>query len=186
MRSEARSTIGVVDLARRLPALIPELPTMAKGVLGLIRTPDAKESIGLVFQRAAAAHPRRTFLRFEGDSLSYRNANIRVNRYAHVLTDLGVSRGDVVGILGKNAPETLLIALAAVKLGALRGCSTTISAETCSRTASRCSTAASSWCPRRAARRWTRSTNRPPWPRWCTSATSTGSREGRRRQPRGV
>ncbi|AII05075.1 long-chain-acyl-CoA synthetase [Rhodococcus opacus] len=121
MRSEARSTIGVVDLAKRLPAIIPELPIMAKGVLGLIRTPDAKESIGLVFQRAAAAHPRRTFLRFEGESLSYRNANIRVNRYAHVLADLGVARGDVVGILGKNSPETLLIALAAVKLGAAAG-----------------------------------------------------------------
>ncbi len=94
---------------------------MAKGVLGLIRTPDARESIGLVFQRAAAAHPRRTFLRFEGESLSYRNANIRVNRYAHVLADLGVARGDVVGILGKNSPETLLIALAAVKLGAAAG-----------------------------------------------------------------
>lgn len=121
MRSEARSTIGVVDLARRLPAMIPELPIMARGVLGLIRTPDARESIGLVFQRAAAAHPRRTFLRFEGESLSYRNANIRVNRYAHVLADLGVARGDVVGILGKNSPETLLIALAAVKLGAAAG-----------------------------------------------------------------
>ncbi|NDV06314.1 long-chain-acyl-CoA synthetase [Rhodococcus sp. IEGM 248] len=121
MRSEARSTIGVVDLAKRLPAMIPELPIMAKGVLGLIRTPDARESIGLVFQRAAAAHPRRTFLRFEGESLSYRNANIRVNRYAHVLADLGVARGDVVGILGKNSPETLLIALAAVKLGAAAG-----------------------------------------------------------------
>ncbi|MFC9551304.1 long-chain-acyl-CoA synthetase [Rhodococcus sp. NPDC056960] len=121
MRSEARSTISLVDLAWRLPAMIPELPIMARGVLGLIRTPDAKESIGLVFQRAAAAHPRRTFLRFEGNSLSYRNANIRVNRYAHVLADRGVSRGDVVGILGKNSPETLLIALAAVKLGAAAG-----------------------------------------------------------------
>ncbi|WP_072687991.1 long-chain-acyl-CoA synthetase [Rhodococcus marinonascens] len=121
MRSEARSTISLVDLARRLPAMIPELPSMAKAVRGLIRTPDAKESIGLVFQDAAAAHPRRTFLRFEGKSLSYRAANVRVNRYAHVLADLGVSRGDVVGILGKNSPETLLIALAVVKLGAAAG-----------------------------------------------------------------
>ncbi|AOW94330.1 long-chain-acyl-CoA synthetase [Rhodococcus sp. WMMA185] len=121
MRSEARSTISLVDIARRLPAMIPELPSMAKGVRGLIRTPEARESIGLVFQNVAAAHPRRTFLRFEGKSLSYRAANVRVNRYAHVLADLGVSRGDVVGILGKNSPETLLIALAAVKLGAAAG-----------------------------------------------------------------
>jgi fatty-acyl-CoA synthase len=83
MRSEARSTISVVDLAWRLPAMIPELPIMAKGVRGLMRTPDAKESIGLVFQRVAAAHPGRTFLKFEGESLSYASANARVNRYAH-------------------------------------------------------------------------------------------------------
>jgi fatty-acyl-CoA synthase len=121
MRSEARSTISVVDLAWRLPAMIPELPIMAKGVRGLMRTPDAKESIGLVFQRVAAAHPGRTFLKFEGESLSYASANARVNRYAHALADLGVARGDVVGILGKNLPETLLIALAVVKLGATAG-----------------------------------------------------------------
>ncbi|MEV0945692.1 long-chain-acyl-CoA synthetase [Rhodococcus sp. NPDC049939] len=121
MRSESRSTVSLIDLATRLPAVIPELPSMAKGVRGLIRTPEAKESIGLVFQKAAAAHPRRTFLRFEGKSLSYRAANIRVNRYAHVLAERGVTRGDVVGVLGKNSPETLLIALAVVKLGATAG-----------------------------------------------------------------
>lgn len=121
MRLDARSTISLVDLVWRLPAMIPELPTMARGVLGLARKPDARESIGLVFQRAAHAHPRRSFLRFEGKSLSYRAANVRVNKYAHALADLGVTRGDVVGILGKNSPETLLITLAAVKLGAAAG-----------------------------------------------------------------
>ncbi|MFZ2178657.1 MAG: long-chain-acyl-CoA synthetase [Rhodococcus sp. (in: high G+C Gram-positive bacteria)] len=121
MRSEARSTITLVDLALRLPAMIPELPLMAKGAVGLLRTPDAKESVGLVFQRVAAAHPRRDFLRFEGESISYADANARVNRYAHALADLGVGRGDVVGILGKNTPETLLVTLATVKLGAAAG-----------------------------------------------------------------
>lgn len=121
MRSEARSTITLVDLALRLPAMIPELPLMAKGAVGLLRTPDAQESVGLVFQRVAAAHPRRDFLRFEGESISYADANARVNRYAHALADLGVGRGDVVGILGKNTPETLLVTLATVKLGAAAG-----------------------------------------------------------------
>ncbi|MFD4367899.1 long-chain-acyl-CoA synthetase [Rhodococcus sp. NPDC058521] len=121
MRSEAPSTIGIVDFVRQIPTVIPDLPIMARGVKGLIRKPDARESIGLVFQKAAKANPRRPFLRFEGDSITYEEANERVNRYAHALEDLGVVRGDVVGILGKNTPETLLLALATVKLGATAG-----------------------------------------------------------------
>lgn len=44
-----------------------------------------------------------------------------MNRYADVLRGRGVDRGDVVGVLAKNTPEALLIALAAVKLGAAAG-----------------------------------------------------------------
>ncbi|NLU83866.1 long-chain-acyl-CoA synthetase [Rhodococcus sp. HNM0569] len=117
----ARTTVGVVDLAKQLPSLIPDLPIMAKGALGFLRKPTAHESIGHIFQKAAHAHPERPFVRFEGKTLTYGDANDRVNRYAHALEGLGTSRGGVVGILGKNAPETLLLALAAVKLGAAAG-----------------------------------------------------------------
>src|SRR5690606_16256887 len=69
----------------------------------------------------ADRNPERTFLRFEGQSLSYGDANAQVNRYAAVLTSQGVRRGDVVAVLMGNRPETLLVALAAVKLGAAAG-----------------------------------------------------------------
>ncbi|MGC0362976.1 fatty-acyl-CoA synthase [Rhodococcus sp. 27YEA15] len=121
MSSEARSTIGVVDLAVRLPSMITEVPALLHGVTGLMRKPSAKESIGLIFQKAAHENPARPFLRFEGRSTSYGDANKQVNRYADVLSGRGVVRGDVVAVLAKNTPEALLIALAAVKLGAAAG-----------------------------------------------------------------
>ena len=55
--------------------------------------------------------PGVTILRFEGDTLSYGEANAQVNRYANVLTAQGVRTGDVVGILMENKPEALLLEL---------------------------------------------------------------------------
>ncbi|MBJ7352879.1 MAG: long-chain-acyl-CoA synthetase, partial [Rhodococcus sp.] len=80
-----------------------------------------KVSIGLIFQDAAAKNSTRPFVRFEGESISYKDANALVNQYAAVFTDRGVVRGDVVGVLSKNRPEALFAALAAVKLGATAG-----------------------------------------------------------------
>lgn len=121
MTSEARNTVGLLDLAVKLPSMITEVPILLQGALGLTRKPSAKESIGLIFQKNAHAHPSRPFIRFEGHATSYGEANEQVNRYADVLRARGVQRGDVVAILGKNTPESLLIALAAVKLGAAAG-----------------------------------------------------------------
>ncbi|MCD7049141.1 long-chain-acyl-CoA synthetase [Rhodococcus sp. BH2-1] len=117
----AASTIGLVQLALQLPRMATEIPSLARGALGLTRKPDARESIGRVFQDLARRQPDRPFIRFDGASISYRQANERVNRYADALVQQGVERGDVVGILMKNRPETLLLTLAAVKLGAVAG-----------------------------------------------------------------
>ena len=117
----AASTIGLVQLALQLPRMATEIPSLARGALGLTRKPDARESIGRVFQDLARRQPDRPFIRFDGASISYRQANERVNRYADVLVQQGVERGHVVGILMKNRPETLLLTLAAVKLGAVAG-----------------------------------------------------------------
>lgn len=117
----AASTIGLVQLALQLPRMATEIPSLARGALGLTRKPDARESIGRVFQDLARRQPDRPFIRFDGASISYRQASERVNRYADVLVQQGVERGDVVGILMKNRPETLLLTLAAVKLGAVAG-----------------------------------------------------------------
>ena len=121
MSSEARDKIGLLDLAAKLPSMITEVPILLKGASGLLRKPSAAMSIGQILQQNAAAHPTRPFIRFEGHATSYGDANEQVNRYADVLRTRGAQRGDVVAILGKNTPESLLIALAAVKLGAAAG-----------------------------------------------------------------
>lgn len=112
-------TLG--GIVSKLPRMAADLPIVLRGVAGMARRPSARETIGSVFQKVADRNPERTFLRFEGQSLSYGDANAQVNRYAAVLTSQGVRRGDVVAVLMGNRPETLLVALAAVKLGAAAG-----------------------------------------------------------------
>ncbi|PTR30237.1 fatty-acyl-CoA synthase [Rhodococcus sp. OK519] len=117
----AASKISLVQLALQLPRMATELPSLVRGAIGLTRKPDARDSVGSVFQELARRQPDRPFIRFEGASISYGDANERVNRFADVLVQHGVRRGDVVAILMKNRPETLLLTLAAVKLGAVAG-----------------------------------------------------------------
>lgn len=121
MAVDARQKIGVTDLAVALPKMVTEVPSLLRGLAGFTRKPHHKASIGQVFQDAAAKNGSRPFIRFEGESTSYSDANAIVNRYASVFADLGVARGDVVAVLSKNRPEALYAALAAVKLGATAG-----------------------------------------------------------------
>ncbi|MFD0365597.1 long-chain-acyl-CoA synthetase [Nocardia sp. GCM10030253] len=119
--TEARSTVSLFDVVKRLPGMAVDAPSMLRSALGMRIRPDDKSSVGLYFQRNAHRHPDRPFLRFEGRTVSYGDANAQVNRYANVLTARGVRRGDVVGVLMTNRPETLFVVLASVKLGATVG-----------------------------------------------------------------
>ena len=121
MSTDARDTISVFDLAKALPAMALDAPGMLRNARGMLVGPKDKASIGLYFQRVAHRRPDRVFLRFEGRSYTYRAANGEVNRYAAVLSARGVSRGEVVGVLMTNRPETLFTVLAVLKLGATVG-----------------------------------------------------------------
>ncbi|MFI9509217.1 long-chain-acyl-CoA synthetase [Nocardia sp. NPDC052566] len=121
MTTDVRSTVSLLDLAKRLPAMALEVPGMMRSAPGMLVRPDDKSSVGLFFQRNAHRHPDRPFLRFEGRAYTYGEANAEVNRYASVLAAHGVRRGDVVGVLMTNRPETLFVALATVKLGGTVG-----------------------------------------------------------------
>ncbi|MEU4319944.1 long-chain-acyl-CoA synthetase [Nocardia fluminea] len=121
MSTDARDTISVFDLAKALPAMALDAPGMLRNARGMLVGPKDKASIGLYFQRVAHRRPDRLFLRFEGRSYTYRAANGEVNRYAAVLSARGVSRGEVVGVLMTNRPETLFTVLAVLKLGATVG-----------------------------------------------------------------
>src|SRR6201995_3778484 len=118
----AGDTVGLTDIAARLPALVLDAPIVARAPLTafLVRG-SAKKSIGRVFQDRAARYPDHVFIRFDDERLTYREANETVNRYAATLAERGVGRGDVVGVIMRNSARTLLVMLAAVKLGAIAG-----------------------------------------------------------------
>lgn len=117
-----RGTVGLLDIATRVPGLLLDTPVILRGaVTGFMARPSAKTSIGKVFQERAARHSDRIFLKFEDQQLTYGEANSTVNRYAAVLAARGVGRGDVVGVMLKNSPNAALLMLAAVKCGAVAG-----------------------------------------------------------------
>jgi fatty-acyl-CoA synthase len=118
----ARTAVKLTDIMSRLPAVMADTPVIVRGVLtGLLAQPGSKKSIGTVFQDRAARYGDRVFLRFGDQQLTYRDANAAANRYAAVLAARGVGRGDVVGIMLRNSPNTVLAMLAAVKCGAVAG-----------------------------------------------------------------
>jgi len=119
--TDTRATVSLFDIVKQLPRMAFDAPSMLRGAIGMLVRPDSESSVGLYFQRNAHRHPDRPFLRFEGETFSYGAANAQVNRYARVLADRGVRRGDVVGVLMTNRPETLFVVLATVKLGATVG-----------------------------------------------------------------
>lgn len=115
-------TLTPLDLAKGLPSLISDLPTVLRGLQIVQMSKDTdKVSIGKRFQALAAKQPDSPFLRFLGTEVSYGEANRQANRIAAVLKAHGVTRGDTVGICMANRTEVLLSLLAAVKVGASVG-----------------------------------------------------------------
>ena len=118
----ARKPVGLAAVATGVPSVLADLPVIVRGALtGLVARPDSHKSIGTVFQDRAARFGDRVFLKFGDDQLTYRDANAAANRYAAVLAARGVGHGDVVAIMLRNSPRTVVAMLAAVKCGAVAG-----------------------------------------------------------------
>ncbi len=79
---------------------------------------DEKTSLATAFEDAVAAHPDRIMLIFEGQEWTYREFNGLVNRFARLLQEQGVARGDSVALLMENRAEFVLSMLAILKVGA--------------------------------------------------------------------
>ena len=120
--SGTRNSVGLLDIATRVPGLLMDSPAIVRGVVtGFLARPSAKTSIGKVFQDRAARYGDKVFLRFGDESLTYAEANETVNRYAAVMAARGVGHGDVVGIMLRNSVDPVLLMLAVVKCGAISG-----------------------------------------------------------------
>ena len=114
--------ISLRDILRGVAAMRSGLPSIIRSIPALIPTPPTrKKSIGTCFVRTANKYPDRYFLRFQGTSITYREANAQANRIADYLSKQGIGRGDVVAVLSGNHPSVVLASLGIVKLGAIAG-----------------------------------------------------------------
>jgi natural product biosynthesis luciferase-like monooxygenase protein len=69
------------------------------------------------FEAQVAKTPDATALIFEDQSLSYAELNARANRAAHVLREMGVGPGQVVGLCTRRSVDLMVGALAILKAG---------------------------------------------------------------------
>ncbi|MDT4740621.1 long-chain fatty acid--CoA ligase [Bradyrhizobium sp. WYCCWR 12699] len=73
-----------------------------------------------LIDRNAAFSPDKTAIVFEGERLSYAAFAARIERTATALKqELGVGRGDRVGILSQNRPDYLVLLYACARMGAM-------------------------------------------------------------------
>jgi long-chain acyl-CoA synthetase len=68
---------------------------------------------------AAAAHPGRPALSFQGGTLTYRELKDNVDRFASALHALGVAKGDRVALVLPNCPQHVIAFFAALRIGAV-------------------------------------------------------------------
>ena len=67
-------------------------------------------------ERSAAFTPDKLAIRFAGDQLDYTAFEEHIRRTGSRLAALGVGRGDLVAVLGRNHPEMLALLFACVEI----------------------------------------------------------------------
>jgi len=72
-----------------------------------------------VLTRTATRFPDRVALVYEGTSLTYRELDTLVNRFASFLCSLGIKKGDVIAILLPNLVSTVVAYYGGLKAGAV-------------------------------------------------------------------
>jgi len=75
--------------------------------------------LGALFDDTVAAHPDKTAIIFLDNPVSYRQLKRYVDSFATALYDLGVRKGDVIGIRLPNCVHYVIAYYAAMKLGAV-------------------------------------------------------------------
>ncbi|WP_298430483.1 AMP-binding protein [Ottowia sp.] len=78
-------------------------------------------TMGSVVRRSAAQYPDRVAMIFRDERVTFRDYNLRVNRCAHALRGLGLSKGDHFAVLGRNSIQYLEMCHASAKAGTVFG-----------------------------------------------------------------
>ena len=76
-------------------------------------------TLGDISRKGAMLFPHNEALVFEGIRLTYQELDDRVNRLANALAEMGVGKGDKVGIIGENSNAFLELYFAVAKIGAV-------------------------------------------------------------------
>ncbi len=104
----------VGEVLRTLKEAKP-LPKLAK--LAKPRPLDTQDSFAARFEATVAQFGSRPAIVFEGRELSWRELNALANRYAHVIKDAGLKRGDTASVMMENRIELVASVMALAKLG---------------------------------------------------------------------
>ncbi len=105
------------DLAD-LPGLTPDEREAALYRWNATEKPhDRSVMVHTAFEARVAQAPDAPALAFEGTRLTYAQLNERANRAAHVLRDMGVGPGTLVGLSTRRGPDLVIGALAIQKAG---------------------------------------------------------------------
>ena len=76
-------------------------------------------NISTLLKKRAELHPDKPALIFERRTLTFGGLNDWANRWSHTLAELGVTKGDRIGVLLGNCNEILEVYYGATKLGAV-------------------------------------------------------------------
>lgn len=106
--------MGIREVARTL-AEIPTLLTLRKGLAP--RSPDENDCFAALIERTTDRVPDHTAVIFEGRSLTWSELNALANRYARVLADSGLERGQTASVFMENRIEFLATVIALNKIG---------------------------------------------------------------------
>lgn len=83
----------------------------------LQHTPEQSYTVADRLEERAAETPRKSFLIWEGQPISYAEANRRANQYAHFALSQGLHQGDVVALMMENRPEFIYCWFGLAKIG---------------------------------------------------------------------
>src|SRR5262249_16490711 len=110
-------TGGVMRDASGPRADRPWLEAYEAGVPADIEPVD--EPLHASLATSAASVPERAAIRFFGRSITYRELDEHVNRFANALISLGVRKGDRVALLMPNCPQMVIAYYGGLRAGAV-------------------------------------------------------------------
>ena len=99
---------------------VREIPTFVLMLSSLARASNkGRETCAVLLEKQTSRFPDKDFLRFEQETVTYEAYNRGANRYAHVLKEAGIKRGEPVAIMMKNSPDFLMAQAAMAKVGSI-------------------------------------------------------------------